>query len=183
MHVNVDIVDKYSNEDIDISELFALDHVTDSDELATALKLAVAKVAIDYNVGFDKIDPDYIEGDDSSDGLSIIATPGIAWVEEVAKFAWHVLNDPDNDEGVYFAYVSNEHWNQFDFDDMSDIDDNFQREFDGDYADYAREWMSEMGESLPDHLENHFDYEAYGESLLDGENVIEWGYCKYIFSE
>lgn len=183
MHVNVDIIDAYTNEDIDLDELYALDHVNDSDDLRDALKLAVAKIALDHNVGFDNIDPDYIEGSDSGDELSITAAPGMGWVEDVAKFAWHVLNEPDNDEGVYFAYVNNGHWSQFDFDDMSDIDDDFVGEFDGDYEEYGREKMSDYGHSIEEHLEQYFDYAQYGEDVLDDENVIEWGGCKYIFSE
>lgn len=184
MILNVDISGAWESEDIDLESLYALSWVLGEDDMAEAIMLAVADLAIENGIAFELVEPDYIE-DDNGNELNITSNPGMYWVREVAKFAWHVLwkSDSKGDWGKYFAYVDNEHWNQFDFDKMSKIDDEFRMEFDGDYEDYAREWMDEQGEDLPSHLEDHFDYKSYGEYLIDGENAIEWGYETYLFSE
>jgi hypothetical protein len=182
MILNVDI--GFDNEDVDLEALYKLSWVLDEADLAEGIMVHVAGLAIEHEVPFGEVEPDYIE-DDNGNELSVSSNSGMYWVHEVAKFAWHVLHTSDgkDDWGKYFAYVDNEHWNQFDFDNMSDIDDYYQTTFDGDYKEYGRQRLDDFGEDLPSHLADYFDYAAYGEDLLEDENVCEWGYEKYVFSE
>lgn len=165
------------NEDIDLQELFDLDWVLVWEDLAEAIKCAVAVVAFDNN---SKVTPDYVEDDTGT--LSI---HGDDWIKDLAKFAFYALNNGDDEEDryKYFAYVDNYGWSQFDFDDMKSIDDKFSKVMDGSYADYARELMEDRGEDLPYHLESHFDYESYGEELLADMNLCSWGCEEYLFTE
>lgn len=165
------------NEDIDLQELFDQDWVLVWQDLAEAIKVKLAETLLEEES--EEISPDYVEDDTGT--ISIRNDED--WIKNLAKFAFYALNNGDDDEDryKYFAYVDNEGWSQFNFDDMKSIDDKFSRTMEGGYAEYAREWMDDQGEDLPYHLEKHFDYESYGEELLSDMNVCSWGYEEYVF--
>lgn len=58
------------------------------------------------------------------------------------------------------------------------------------FEDYARYWMDATGEGLPEFAERHFDFESYGEELVDaaeanGDAKVQglWGAFTLIRSE
>lgn len=170
------------NDDIDLGELYDLDWVIDQPTMKNAIMVAVANLAIQEEISFDAIVPDYVQ-DEDSETLSIKTD---AWLTELSQFVWHLFSvDSDEEEHKkYFAYIHNTGWEFFDFDRLSKIEDDFYGvEEDLDPEDYAKEQMEGRGEALPEHLESHFDYQAYGEELLEDFNQIEWGDRMYLFTE
>lgn len=182
MILNVDIKGTWDNEDICLDDLWELDYVTDADDLRTALVIHIAGIAIERSVEFSAVTPDYVE---DGDGNELTISEDGDWITEVANFATAVLErDAWQEEGMFFAYVDNSGWRFFDFDRMSDVVDNFSQEFEGDYEEFARDWMDNMGESLLAQHETHFDYESYGEQIIeDNYQVVEWGSATYLFNE
>lgn len=183
MQLNVDVEGAYHDytTDINLDELVALDWVLDWEDMRVALILALAEVAVYNRVAFDAVTPDYVEDNDQNDTLKVHVGDDNDWMADVAKLAWYVQDDYD--EPRHLAYISNEGWEYFDFDNMRQVDDEFSQEFDGDYEDFAVQELENQGITLPEEVENYFDFRRYGEDQLDSYSVCEWGSVKYMFHQ
>lgn len=170
----------------DLDKIYDDHRVVDEGTYHVALLLEIARWALEEGVSLEDTHPLYIFDaqmwdDDST--LKVDAGNGEgAWHLEVAKLAWYLKQQYDTDR--QFAYLSQNHWKYIDFDDLdTEFDDNYSDEFNGDYSEYAIEWMSNSGESIPDHLEPYFDFEEYGKSLIEGMVEYEWNGCTYLYHQ
>lgn len=96
---------------------------------------------------------------------------------------WNGVEQQEYDYLPIFASIQGQHWKFFSFDDIEGEKENYSQEFDGDYDEFGREWMSELGEGLPDNLEYYFDYEAYGRDIIEGYTQYEYENVTYLFHE
>lgn len=123
--------------------------------------------------------------DEGSDELALPQTPGdLTWLMEVSKLvAWrHTPTKHYMPDGALMARINDIGWKFFDFDsDLQEAEDMYSQEFDGDYAEYAREYMENCGEGLSEWAEPYFNYEEYGEDLVDGYDRVEWDNQEYLF--
>jgi hypothetical protein len=106
-----------------------------------------------------------------------------SWLLEVSQFFWYLNEKPSHvDEAQVFACIESRGWSRIDFELLGEaVETGYHREFDGDHEEFAREYMSDSCESLPDHLESHFDYDSYGESLLEKYEQCEWGGRTFLY--
>lgn len=181
MILNVDFKGAYGCEDIDLEELYKLDWVLCEADMEEAIRAKLGFIAAEDG-GITGFAPDYVKDDD---GNELHVSDRKDWIGELSKFAWHVLDESsDSDEWKkYFAYVYNVGWAWFNFDRMNKIDEEYFQELEGDIEDFAKGRMAEDGDSIPDYLESHFDYESYGESLLEDYSRCEWNYVEYLFTK
>ena len=166
------------------------DNVVCADTLYTSLLFRLAKWALERGISYDEIFPLYIHDAQYWDNdLSKRLDAGSGddgWLKEIAQFAWFVEQDADSyiDSDQVFAVVNTLGWKYVDFDDLkSVIEDDYSREFDDDYEDFAREWMSDTGDGLPDHLEHHFDYDSYGRDLVESYEKYEWNDRTFLYNQ
>lgn len=117
-------------------------------------------------------------GDDS---VSVNVDDDFDWLREVCKLYSESMEEciPD---GALLGYIENQGWKWVNFDNIGASDD-YESEYDGDAGDFAREHMEEYGEDLPEHLKYHFDYDSYGEALLDEYDEIEFDGQSYLFRQ
>lgn len=183
MQLNVDIEGAYFEytTDINLDELVALDWVLGWEDMRVALILALAEVAVYNRVAFDAVTPDYVEDNEQNDTLKVYTGEDNDWMTDLAKLAWHVQDE--DDEGRHLAYIGDQGWTYFDFDNMGQVDDEFSQEFDGDYEDFGIQQLENQDITLPDELERYFDFSQYGEDQMESYSVLEWGSVKYLFHQ
>lgn len=174
------------NLEIDLGDVWIHPDVIDEDSMVGLLVHKIALWALENGNRFDDIVPLTVDDDDGQE-LEIHQeddNPHL-WIREVVQlYMWLDCDKHWCPDEAILGYVDNQGWKWTDFDsDLQNAEYEFHQEFDGDYEEYARERMSETGEGLPDHLEYHFDYSSYGESLVDGYSRVSWGYKEFLFSE
>lgn len=174
------------NLEIDLGDVWIHPDVIDEDSMVGLLVHKIALWALENGNRFDDIVPLTVDDDDGQE-LEIHQeddNPHL-WIREVVQlYMWLDCDKHWCPDEAILGYVDNQGWKWTDFDsDLQNAEYEFHQEFDGDYEEYARKWMSETGEGLPDHLEYHFDYSSYGESLVDGYSRVSWGYKEFLFSE
>lgn len=174
------------NLEIDLGDVWIHPDVIDEDSMVGLLVHRIALWAFENGNRFDDITPLTVDDDDGQE-LEIHKedTNPHLWIREVAQlYMWLDCDKHWIPDEATLGYVDNQGWKWTDFDsDLQRAEDEYHAEFDGDYEDFAKEWMSEMGESLDDHLERHFEYADYGEELVDGYSRVSWGYKEFLFSE
>lgn len=185
IHVSSPNID--TDADFDLDDLMDnLDMVVDMETLHTALIIEIARWSLEHGAPFTDAYPTYVE-DDNGNELWVHGdfTSNPEWIKEVAQFAWFIRQEKDSwvDDDLIYAYVNGEDWRYVDFDSLKDYEDNYSQEYDGDAEEFGRNWMYECGEGLPDNLEPYFDYERYGEDLLEGYNQYEWNGNTYLFHQ
>jgi hypothetical protein len=188
MKLNVSSPNIDSDAEFDLDDLMDnMDMVDDEGTLHTALIIEIARWSLEHGQPFDDAYPTYVE-DDNGHELWVHgdSQSNPDWIKEVAQFAWFIRQEKDSwvDDDLIFAYVNGEDWRYVDFDRLSDWQDNYSQEYEGDAEEFARQWMSDVGdESLPDHLEPYFDYESYGEAMLNDYNQYEWNDRTFLFHQ
>ena len=111
------------------------------------------------------------------------SSPLTQW-EEIAKLAfWLHENEEEYEYGPVLATLSDSLWKYFDFDDIESVKDEFSQEFDGDHGEYAREWLDSTDQKLPEWAEPYFNYDEYGEDLVQGMSEREWAGTTYLFHQ
>lgn len=173
------------NKEIDLDDVWAHADVIDEDSMHALLVNVIAVWALENGNRFDDITPLTVD-DDEGQELEIHqeTTNPHLWIREVVQLYLHLLSDKHycEDEAI-LAYVDNQGWKWTDFDsDLEQAEDEYYSEFDGDYDEYAREYLSNNGEGIPEHMEKYFDYEEYGEALVDDFDRCEWGSREFLFS-
>ena len=171
--------------EIDLDATWAEDDVMDEESFHAALVCRIALWALERNILFTDVSGLTVDADA---GQELVITHGdgnTGWILEVVQLYMWLNSDSHycEDEAI-LAYIDNVGWDRFDFEsDLKTAEDEYRQEFDGDYEDFAKEWMDSMGESLDENLEYYFDYSGYGENLVDGYNKVSWGYREFLFDE
>lgn len=174
------------SKEIDLDNVWIHGDVIDEDSMHALLVNEIAAWALDNGNRFDDIIPLTVDDDDGQE-LEISqenANPHL-WIREVVQlYMWLNCDKHYMPDEALLGYIDNQGWKWMDFEsDLQQAEDEYYTEFDGDYEDFAKEHMDSCGESIAEHLEYHFDYSSYGESLVEGYSEVEWGYKKFLFSE
>lgn len=168
---------------LDLDEVWDEPGVFDADTLKLAVLHHIALWAMEQDISMDRIVGFTFDND--GDELDIEATAGNwTWLTEVCQLVEFIKGNkhycPDN---AIFARIKDIGWKFFDFDsDLQGAEDEYYQEFDGDYKEFARDQMDNCGESIAEHLEYHFDYESYGESLVEDYDRVEFASEEFLFS-
>jgi len=179
---NVDTNDYNDGTGLDLDEVWDEPGVFDADTLKLAVLHHIALWAMEYDFSMDRIVG--FTFDNGGDELEIEATAGNwTWLTEVCQLVEFIKGNkhycPDN---AIFARIKDIGWKFFDFDSgLQAAEDEYYQEFDGDYKEFAREYMDNCGESIAEHLEYHFDYESYGESLVGDFDLVEFANEEFLF--
>lgn len=176
------------HKEIDLDDVWIHPDVIDEDSMHALLVVTIAVWALENEqYTFDQITPMTVDDDDGQE-LEIHqkqSDPHL-WVREVVQlYMWLVIEKTHYapDEAI-LAYVDNQGWKWIDFDtDLQEAEDKYHCEFNGDYEDYAKEFMDDCGESIAVHLEDHFDYSSYGEALVENYERVSWGRKEFLFDE
>jgi hypothetical protein len=105
------------------------------------------------------------------------------WLDNICNLIEHLQAKQWLEANMFLACIKNEGWSSFDWDNLNNVEDTFHREWDGDYEEFAREWMSDVGEDLPEHLTYHFDYDEYGRALIEDYDMVEFANTEYLFNQ
>lgn len=175
------------NKVIDLDLLFGDECcVTDSETLFAALLVKVANW-VQYSGGqFSDIYCDTFDGDDET-GFDLGVAVGSDFFErlrEVALMAWYMKNEGKYvEEARVFAVIENQHIKYFDFESIqSEVEDDYHGEIE-DEEDWARQYLEDTDQALPDGLESYFDYQQFGEDLIrDSFTKVEWCGQEFIYS-
>lgn len=183
LYISVHETGVYNEGGLDLDDLWESMDGSDEESFFEVLVCEVAKFAIEQNVSFGAVVG--FTFDDSGDEMEITQTQdSAAWIHEVAQLVAFIKSNKHYcSDGAIFARVNDLGWNYVDFSsDLQDMEDEYYQEFDGDYADFAREWMENVGEGLQEQHESYFDYEAYGESMVDDYDRCSWADQEYLYS-
>lgn len=174
------------SKEIDLDDVWLHPDVTDEDSMHALLVTNIAAWALKNGNTLDDITPLTVD-DDGGQELEIYQEPSNPhlWIRDVVQlYMWLNCDKHWIPDEALLGYIDNQGWRWTDFEsDLQQAENEYHKEFDGDYEEFAREWMSEVGEALLDHLESYFDYSSYGETLVEGYSEVEWGYKKFLFSE
>ncbi|UVD39742.1 ArdA-like antirestriction protein [Streptomyces phage RosePharie] len=168
---------------LDLDDVWDEPSVLDAESLKLAVLHHIALWALEQDISMDTVVGFTFDHD--GDEIEIEAKPGDwTWLDEVCLIVEFIKGNkhycPDN---AIFARIKDIGWKFFDFDtDLQTAEDEYYQEFDGDYKEFARDWMDNVGESIAEHLEYHFDYESYGESLVEDYDRIEFASEEFLFS-
>lgn len=174
------------NKEIDLDDVWIHPDVVDEDSMHALLVNVIAVWALENGDTFDDITPLTVDDDEGQElEIDQASDQPHLWIREVVQlYMWLNCDKHYMPDGAILGYVDNQGWKWTNFDsDLQQAEDKYHQEFNGDYEDYAREWMSEVGEGLLDHLESYFDYSSYGEELVDGYSRVSWGHKEFLFSE
>lgn len=172
--------------EIDLDDVWIHDDVIDEDSMHALLVTKIAVWALENGNTFDQITGLTVDDDDGQE-LEIhqeTSNPHL-WIREVVQlYMWLNCDKHYCEDEAILAYVDNQGWKWTDFDsDLQSAEDEYHSQFDGDYEDFAKEYMDGCGESIAEHLEYHFDYSSYGESLVDEFDRCSWGSKEFLFTQ
>lgn len=174
------------NKEIDLGAVWIHGDVIDEDSMVGLLVHEIAVWALENGNRFDDIVPLTVDDDDGQE-LEIHQEPTNPhlWIREVVQlYMWLDCNKHWIPDEAILAYVDNQGWKWTDFDsDLQSAEDEYHQEFDGDYEEFARDYLENSGDSLPEWAEPYFDFSEYGETLVEGYSECEWRYRKFLFSE
>lgn len=180
---NADTHDYNDGPGLDLGDVWNEPDVIDADSLKLAVLHHIALWALEHDFSMDSIIGFTFDAD--GDQLEIEATAGDwTWLTEVCQLVEFVKSNkhycPDN---AIFARIKDVGWKSFDFDsDLREAEDQYYQGWSGNHEEFAREWMDNVGESIPEHMESHFDYDSYGESLVEDYEMVEFAGDEFLFS-
>lgn len=139
--------------------------------------------AISQGVGADKLEMRFVAHRFGGDQVNVTGTPIEDVVETLVKLMHHVNEEDGAPLAAFLAYAYNATWSYLDIERVEEL---FQSEYKYgfDYGNYARERMDVEGVSLSYDMSDYFDYESYGEYLIDGTHtVIRFDGVDYLFED
>lgn len=173
------------NKEIDLGAVWIHGDVIDEDSMVGLLVHEIAVWALENGNRFDDIVPLTVDDDDGQE-LEIHQedTNPHLWIREVVQlYMWLDCDKHWCEDEAILARVDDIGWKWFDFDsDLQEAEDMYYSEFSGDYDEFARESMENCGDSIPEWAEKYFDFEEYGEDLVDDYDRVSWGGREFLFS-
>lgn len=166
---------------LNLDDVWAEPHVATEEDLFQDILFRIALWAIGVDRTLDEVTGFTLDHDGGELEIKAEGSNHWGWLSEVAKLVFfdQTSHVPTN---ATLGYIENEGWDSVNFDCLArDIEDNYSQEYEGDYTDFAHQHMSDVGEEIPDHMEKYFDYESYGETLVDGYNRVEFANEEYLF--
>ena len=170
--------------ELDLDDLWIHPDVIDEDSFHALLVHEIALYALDQEISFSEVQGLTIDDEDGQE-LSMKSEADMVWIREVAQLYVFLLSDKHYcDDEAILAYIDNSGWAWVDFDsDLQDAEDKYYTEFSGDYEEFARERMDDSGESLSETHERYFNFEEYGEDLVNDWSRCEWGSREVLFEQ
>lgn len=175
---------EYNVDGLDLDDVWSELETEDEQSLFESLVCHVAQFAIDQNVRFGEVVGMTFDAD--GDEVEITETPDDStWIREVAQLVTHIKSNkhyaPD---GAIFGRIKDLGWEYVDFSsDLETMENEYSQEYGGDPDEFAREEMDALGQSIDEEIDRYFDYDSYGESLLDGYDRVEWAGSEYLFQQ
>lgn len=154
---------------LDLSDVWFEPDVIDADTMFLAVIHHIALWAMEGDHSMDDIKGFTLDND--GDELEIDSDAGNwTWLKNVCQVVEYT-EDRKNylPTNAILASIKNEGWKWFDFDSLKDLEDTYSQQFYGDYTEFAKEQMSSLDENLPEHLEYYFNYQDYGEHLIESD--------------
>lgn len=166
---------------LDLGDVWMEPSVSDADDLFLAVIHHIALWALENGHGMDVIEGFTLDHD--GDELAIHSEAGDwTWLKQVCKVVAYHENDGHVPTNAVLGSIKDAGWKWFNFDSVKDLEDTYSQEWGGDYEDFAKEWMSNVGEDLPEHLEYYFNYQDYGENLIESDYaIIEFANEEFLF--
>jgi hypothetical protein len=163
-----------------------LEDALDADALFAKVLARICQYVIRNEQSLDSLYVVQLDGDEET-GLDVPDDDGVDFthLKEACQLFWY-LSEKDRwiDEGRVFAKV-NDHWQYTNFDDIkSEVEDDYHSQYedcDGPEA-FAKQYMEDVCDDLPEHYRSYFDYEAYGEALIQDFEQYEWNGTTYLYS-
>ena len=170
---------------LDLDDVWAEPDVFDEETFKLAILFHIALWAKDSD--YSNLTLDRVVGftlDNDGDEVEIKSEMGDwTWLDNVVDLYVYLQAKPYLEANMFLACIKNEDWDSFNWDNLDHVEDTFHREWDGDYEEFAREWMDDVGEDLPEHLAHHFDYDAYGRDLIESYDRVEFANEEYLFHQ
>lgn len=163
-----------------------LEDSLDADALFARVLARICQYVIRNEQSLDSFYVVQLDGDDET-GLDVPSDTDVDFthLKEACQLFWYLAKENAwIDEGRVFVRV-NENWRYINFDDLkSEVEDNFHTQYedcDGP-REFAKQYMEEVCDDLPEHYAPYFDYEAYGEALIQDFEQYEWNGMTYLYS-
>lgn len=167
---------------LDLDDVWAEPDVLDAESFKLAVLFHIALWAVEKGYSMDRIVGFTLDND--GDEVEITSEAGDwTWLDNICHLVEHLQTKNWLEANMFLACVKNEGWSSFDWGNLSNVEDTFSQEWDGDYEGFAREYMENVGEDLPEHISHHFDYRQYGEDLVDEYDMIEFAGTEYLFHQ
>lgn len=165
-----------------------IDDVEDNEDRAIALASYIVRECMDQAEGWahftmDDVLVECVYGERTNgDSVDVPLPDGhgtfavlVEQCETLVKL--HDLVEKVHDVDHLMAVIEHEGWEWFDFDSRDWADRIHIIVDEGDYEQFAKEEMDICDDSIPNHLEDFFDYQSYGEHL-----AIRSDYTEQVFN-
>lgn len=184
MKLIVDTTGPTDQLELDIDSMVEL--CEDADALFAVVLARICTYAVRNSQSLDAVFYVQLDGDEET-GLDVPDDDGtdFSHLKEACQLFWY-LSEKDKwiTEGRVFARLDN-NWRYVDFSDLkSEVEDDFHTEYedcDGP-AEFAKQYMEDCCDDLPEHYKSYFDYDSYGEALLQDYDQYEWNGTNYLYS-
>ena len=171
--------------EIDLDDVWIHPDVVDEDSMQDLLVNVIAVWALENGDTFDDITPLTVDDDEGQElEIDQASDQPHLWIREVVQlYMWLNCDKHYMPDEALLAYVDTQGWKWTDFDsDLQSAEDEYHSEFTGDYDEYAREYMSDCGDGIPEWAEPYFDYAEYGEVIVDGYDRCSGGSKEFLVS-
>lgn len=169
---------------LDLDDVWMESGVIDVESFKLAILHHIALWAMEKGYSLDRIVGFTLDNDGGEIDMRLDSDDAgdWTWLDNVANLVEHLQGSLWLDVNMFLAAINNEGWDSFDWDNLSAVEDRYSQEWDGDYEEFAKEWMDNTGEGLPDNLERYFDYREYGEHLIEDDyEILEFAGNSYLF--
>lgn len=165
------------NDGLDLDSVWGEPDVFDEETLRLAVLFRIALWAMEKGSSMDVIAGFTVDNDGDEILIPTVDEGGDwKWLEQVVNLFVYVKTKSNHEANYYLALIKDSHWDGFDWDNFSSSDDRYEREWDGDYEEFAKQYMESADQELLEALEGYFDYDQYGRDLVDEHyEVIEFG--------
>lgn len=174
--------------EIDINEELADTCCVDSvEKLFNRMLMDVAAWCITHGITPFDVYCNTFDGDDEA-GLDLGMASGSDFygtLLNVANLSWYIMAIPPGvDEARVFALIAYRSPEYFDFDDIKNlVEGDFHGEIEEDVEEWAKRYLEETDQDLPNDLKCYFDYERFGQDVIAGLYVkAEWNGREFLYS-
>lgn len=162
--------------------------VTNADQLFCRMLVKICNWVVANGGELSDVYCDSFDGNGET-GFDLGLSSGADFFErlrEVALLAWYIHEKGTwIEEARIFAVIENVGLKWFNFEDLeSQVEDDYVGEYPDDAEEWARKWMNETDQAIPESLEQYFDYEQYGKDMLrDAHSTVEWNGQRFLYAD
>lgn len=139
--------------------------------------------AISQGVGADKLEMRFVAHRLGGDQVAVSPHSIEDVVEPLVKLMHHVNAEGGVPLAAFLAYAHNATWSHLDIENIENLFKS-EHKYGFDYGEYAREYMDNQGTDLPYYMSDYFDYESYGEHLIEDDSIlVKFDGVEYLFED